>query len=51
MGFVLFIVISLGYGQKQVMFQEFSTLEKCNDAKSEVAKVGSDVERLACLPK
>lgn len=50
--FVLLIVLNLGYGQKQVMFQEFSTLEKCSLAMSEVVKIGSDtVEKSVCLPK
>lgn len=50
--FVLLIVLNLGYGQKQVSFQEFSPLDKCNVAMTEVAKLGTDtVERLVCLPK
>lgn len=44
-------VISLGYGQKQVMFQEFSTKERCAAAMTELSKIGSDIEKIVCLPK
>ncbi len=50
--YLLFVVLNLGYGQKQVLFQEFSTQERCNSALVEVSKLGKDtIERVVCLPK
>jgi len=48
--FVLMLVLSLGYGQKQILFQEFSSLSKCQFAISEISKVDM-VEKSICIQK
>ena len=50
MSYVLLLVLSLGYGQKQILFQEFTSLAKCQSAITEVSKVEA-VEKSVCLPK
>lgn len=50
--FILMIILNLGYGQKQVLFQEFSSQERCKLAMAEVSKIGPDtIEHAICLPK
>lgn len=50
MSYVLLLVLSLGYGQTQILFQEFTSLEKCQSAIKEVSKVEA-VEKSVCLLK
>ena len=50
MSYILLLVLSLGYGQKQITFQEFSSLNRCQTAIAEISKVDA-VEKSICIPK
>ena len=51
MNFILLLVVSLGYGQKQITFQEFNSLETCQMAIKEITKVDNMEAKATCLPK
>ena len=48
--YILLIVLNLGYGQKSITFQEFTSNELCKIAIDEIRKI-EYVERLVCLKK
>lgn len=48
--FILMLVLTLGYGQKQITFQEFNNLSRCQAAIAEISKVDS-VEKAICIQK
>lgn len=48
--FILMIILNLGYGQKEVTFQEFTSIENCKTAIEEIKK-SENIERLICMKK
>jgi len=51
--YVLLLILSLGYGQKSIIFQEFSSEKSCEIASQEIksSNINDDVSKLVCLKK
>ena len=45
------LVVSLGYGQKQILFQEFNTLKHCQEAIKEISSTSAEIEKAVCLTR
>ena len=49
--FILMLVVSLGYGQKQILFQEFDNLKRCQEAIKEISSTSAEIEKVVCLAR
>ena len=49
--FVLVIFMSLGYGQADIKFQEFHSMNSCNEVKDLIKKATDEKSTAICIEK